>query len=245
MPAVYNEYKDLINNIKDNFDLNKIGLPNNIYSGREFKSGDNLNNYIPNLPEIFDNENAAYGSLLNGYSQLKGYCVENGITLDEFLDDPVKAYFRGAQSKIDELDEKARMPLDEPLGKRMARTLIQPKNMYDIVNRIGLGYRSLEFLTQAQDRDNNVYDNIIISSLAGELTHTLNHSSDNLFDFYFEDTDNLKKMFAFGANVDNLLKVSNNYRNLVGENVKYDYDNHMLLMANVDPVRECNKGLYD
>ena len=239
------EYKDILGYIKDNFDLDKIGLPNNIYSGRPLAiNKDILENYVPNLIEDFDNNNAPYGVILNGYSQLKGYCLENNITLDEFLEDPINAYFTGAQNKINVLDEKYNIPKEEmPLGKRIARTLNQEANRYNIINKLEFGFRSLEFLTQTQDRDESLNDNILLSGISSQLLPVLNHSSTALFEPGNYTSDNMKKLFAFGNDEDNLLRVSDNYKNLVGDNYDYNYNSRIKSLANTDPVKECERVL--
>ena len=242
---ITNEYKDILDYFKDNFDLSKIGLPSNIYSGRPFDVNVfELNKYVPNLIEDFDKENAPYGVLLNGYTQLKGYCLDNNLSLDEFLEDPMNAYFRGAQNRINELDNKYIIPRGEmSLGKRMARTLNQEANRYNIANKLGLGYRSLEFLTQAENRDEHLNDNIILTGLAGELSHVLDHSASSLFEPGNYDSINIRKLFAFGEQEDNLIHVADNYKNLAGENYNYDYNMKINSLDNVNPVQECKRVL--
>ena len=242
---ITNEYKDVLNFIKDNFDINKIGLPSNIYSGRpQALTNDDLNGFNPNLIAEFDNQNAPYGVILNGYSQLKGFAKDNGIELEEFLNDPVNSYFKGCNNFVKKIDESILLPKEEnSLGKRMAHLLLQPSDKYSSLNKLGYSFRSLDFLVQTQDFSENVYDNLVVSSIASKMIRALDHSSINLFNETSNNNDNLKNLFALGEKTDNLFKLSNEYRDLTDDNLnmKKAYDEQIEKMKNVSPKDECNR----
>jgi hypothetical protein len=246
---ITNEYKDVLNYIKANFDGNKISFPGNVYSGRNFKLGDGeLEDFHPNLPEMFDNENAGYGVLLNGYGQLKGFINYIGVSLDDFLDDPLKAYYDTCNMHGKQIDAQFSLPRNgNTLGKRIARLLYQPDRKYDSLAGTFMGQRSLEFLINSQDFDEHTFDNRLTSNFTTSLVTMLDHQATNLFLVNPDENEEIKKLFAFGNDVDNLLTISKNYRSPETINSRnpdeFNYENRIHDMKDLNPASVCKSVL--
>ena len=246
---VTNEYKDVMNYIKSNFDVNKISFPGNIYSGRnQALRNDDLENFRLNLPEMFDIDNAGYGVLLNGYSQLKGFINTYGINLDEFLEDPLKSYFKIITDKGKEIEARIVLPREgNPLGKRIARALYQPENAFNTLTGVIMGQRSLEFLIKAEEINDDSFDKCLLDSFATSLATMQDHRSAGLFGVNRNENLEIKKLFAFGDDVDNLLTVSKNYRSLetIGKEnpAEFNYENRIHEMRDTNPADECRRVL--
>ena len=249
LEGITNEYKDVLDYIKANFDGNKISFPGNVYSGRNFKLGDGeLEDFHPNLPEMFDNENAGYGVLLNGYGQLKGYINYIGVSLDDFLDDPMKVYLNTCKMHGQQIDSTLTLPRNgNTLGKRMARALYQPDKKYDSLAGTFMGQRSIEFLINAQDYDDYKFDNRVTNNIMASFVTMLDHQSSNLFLVDPNENDEIKRLFAFGNDVDNLLSLSKHYRNfdtIASRNPDdFNYDNRIHEMKDLNPALVCKNVL--
>ena len=243
------KYNDVIEYIKDNFDIEKISLPANIYSGRMHPTGD-LKDFKPDLPSKWDYQNAPYGVILNGYGQLKAFCNNNNIQLKDFLDNPEMEYKKASLNYIKRLDQKYVLPRENnTLGKRMARILIQASGEYrGKIGQFVYSSRSLEFLWQTTDESEKTFDNYIIGNSTVNTIHMLNHSADIMFNKENDEPDYLalKTLFAKGNDVDNLFTLSNNYRddnlNLVN-NLENQYNDSIHSKANQNPLEECNRVL--
>ena len=239
---VTERYKDVLKFIKDNFDLNKISLPRNIYSGRT-KISDNLEDYSPDLAQEFDEENAPYGVILNCYSQLKSFCNEGNMTLDEFIENPVKSYLNICKNKVNNINNKFILPRNgNSLGKRMARMLVQNVAAYHETAEYANKARSLVFFTHLSDYDENTLDNIFLTLYGEKYASMLDQSGEGLF--YPEyGTNNLKNLFILGDDRDNLLTLSDRY---IDDNFNFAdtdalYNERISQMGNVNPVDECNR----
>ena len=246
---ITNEYKDVLNYIKTNFDINNISLPGNIYSGRNYKLIDgDLDNFRLNLPEMFDLDNAGYGVLLNGYGQLKGFLNSSGITLDEFLEDPLKVYYKTCDDCAKRIDAQFVLPRNgNTLGKRMARMLYQPERKYNELKNAFVNNRAVEFLVNAQDNDENTFFNKFTQSFATSFATMTDHQAVNLFEVGNTNNSEIKKLFAFGDSVDNLLTVSKHYRDINtitnGNKNEFNYENRIHEMKDVNPASVCNNLL--
>ena len=243
---VINKYNKVIDYIKEEFDLDKVALPANVYSGRVHAfDPENPEDFIPNLPSRWDNENAAYGSILNGYCQLKNLCDKTGLTVKQFLDDPVKNFLKSSQKLFAAEDNKYLLPVEgNSLGKRMARVLVMDSNAY-VKNLMDVGgmERGLEFITMTSNLDENAIDNMITVQTGIDLFQTCNHSSNILFNE--NDYDSIKNLFALGNETDNLFTVSNKYfdENMKRGTFAKTYDEKIASIKNVSPLNESRRVL--
>jgi len=243
------KYSEVIEYIRENFDLEKVSIPANVYSGRAHPF-DDIKTFKPDLPKKYDYDNAPYGVILNGYVQLKSYCNKNNISLKDFLDNPSEEYKKSCLNFIKGLDQKYVLPKENnSLGKRMAHLLLQADKEY--VKKIGefaFSSRAFEFICQTQEQNENTFDNYIKSNAATNTIHMLNHSAENMFNNEKDEPDYeaLKSIFARGNDVDNLLTLSNNYRdenlNLIND-LGNKYNDSILNKANLDPQQECDRVL--
>ena len=242
------KYDEIMQHIEENFDINKISLPANVYSGRNHPF-DDIKTFKPDLPRKYDYENAPYGVVLNGYVQLKKFCNDNNIALKDFLDNPTKEYKKAAFNYVKQIDKKYALPKENnTLGKRMARALIQVDG--DLTKKIAtfiVSSRSLEFVIQTQDQNEKSVDNYIIGDATSNSVHMLRHTADKMFNNEKDEPDyqSLKNLFARGEDVDNLFTLSKNYRdenlNLVND-VEHNYDNSVK-GKNPNALTECNRVL--
>ena len=85
LQTICKNYDEVLDYIKANFDINEVALNDNIYSGRKTEFKGNLANFKSSLPERWDNENAPYGVILNGFLQLVKVTEELNVSLEEFL----------------------------------------------------------------------------------------------------------------------------------------------------------------
>ena len=238
------KYDNVIDFTKENFDINEISLPGNVYSGRKFDySKDGLDYYVPNLPSKWDNQNAPYGVILNGYCQLKALSKHFNIPLKELINDPVKGYLDGVKKQFDEEDKQYLLKVDgNPLGKRIAHALIMDGNAY-LQNTMNYGgfNRGLEFINTTMDKDDNMIDNMIVVQSGISLFQTYNHESKRLFNE--KDYDSIKNLFALGNETDNLFSVSNNYfdESMKRGSFAKTYDDKISSIKNVNPLNESRR----
>ena len=243
---IINKYDDVIKFIKNNFDINEISLPANVYSGRKYDNSKNgLEYFVQNLPERWDKKNAPYGVILNGYSKLKALSKESNVSLEEFINDPVKNYLKGVKEKFAKEDEQYLLRQNSnPLGKRIARALIMDSNAY-VANMMesGMENRGIEFINATMDNDANMIDNMIIVQSGISLFQSYNHSSNILFNE--NDYDSIKNLFALGNKTDNLFSVSKNYfdENMQRGGISKTYDNKISSFKNVNPLNESRRVL--
>lgn len=241
LKQISKEYDQLFEHIKENFDLDKIALPGNVYSGRpkEYVAEEH-NDFSPNLPPKWDNENAPYGVIMNGYCQLKKNCELANVSLSEFMNDPVKCYLKGAFEYVKPEDQKYLLnSSNHTLGKRMAHVLLMRNNAYQLKTaEYGAMNRGFEFLNTTSELDKNTYDNIITTAVGASLYRTTNHSNTVLFGN--NNYESLQNLFALGNYTDNLFTVSNNYfdENLERGSVAKTYDNKISSFKNVNPLNE-------
>jgi hypothetical protein len=238
------KYNNVLDYIKDNFDLNKASLPTNIYSGRNKNTNDDVNFYFPDLPLPFDGENAPYGSILNGYSQIKAICNKGNITLEEFLNDPVDSFLNICKNEVEGIDNKLILSKDDnSLGKRMAHILIQPEKAYATISGLVNSTKCFDIINKMTDLDENTYDNMILTTIASHYISPLDHSNELMFGSFDVGSKNLKNLFALGDNEDNLFALSTKYLdkdfNYTDINAKYNQKINSL--RNADPNLECTR----
>ena len=214
LKEVNKKYDDVINFIKDNFDLNKVDVPANVYSGRVFKFNSH-ETFMQNLPEKWDKENAPYGVILNGFAQLKGAAKQAGVTVEEYLNNPVKSFLKGAKNEFKKEDDLYIMPRGEnnSLGKRIAHIAVMNDNPYmQTTLTYSKSIRGIEFINNTSDLDKNTLDNIVTSAAGAGFYVMYNHSPDYMFNNNRQiDYDSIENLFILGNETDNLFEVSKNY----------------------------------
>ena len=244
LKTITEKYNTILDYIKDNFDLNKVSIPSNVYSGRNKNLDDDINSYSPDLPTIFDDKNAPYGSMLNGYSQIKAICEKGNVTLEEFLNDPANILLNICIGQVEEVDNKFILPrANNSLGKRMAKVLIQPEKSYAIVSGFVNSIKCFDVINKMSDLDENTYDNMIITTIASHYLSPLDHSNILMFGSYDVGSKNLKNLFALGEDEDNLLSLSTKYldKNLDYKDIDPIYNQKISSLKNTDPNLECNR----
>lgn len=241
------EYNEILDYIKENFDINDVALSGNIYSGRQTSFTDSLSKFKSTLPERWDNENAPYGVILNGYIQFKALVKNADSTVEDFLADPIGEYIAGAKKNLDRVALENSLKVNEaPLGKRIATTLFNSGIVYRSTINYMSGVRGVEFLiNQCEENDAN-YDFINASQIAITYAKKFNASGTDLFGYKSNpDLDSLKNLFAFGNDIDNLYSVSKNYPFDLDNKgiIAKAYDAQIKSKANLNPVMECRNIL--
>ena len=247
LKEITKQYDDVINYIKENFDISKIALPGNVYSGRrkEFLPG-NYEEFAPNLPPRWDKENAPYGVILNGFAQLKKSCQLANVSLLEYMEDPVKCYLKGAKEFFKDEEEKYALPSNDnnPLGKRMAHVLLMPVTAYTAKDMAYTAYsRGIEFLNTTSDLDKNTIPNLIKTQAGLSFFATNDHSNRNMFGP--DDNQSMKNLFALGNKTDNLFQTSTNYYDdkMNRGTLANTYNAKISSMKNVNPLNESRRVL--
>ena len=241
------KYDELFDFIKQNFDLDKIGLSGNIYCGRKYDfipqyKGD----FVPNLPEKWDMENAGIVTVLNGFCQLKGAANEAGKSLKEYIDNPVKSYLKGAHEYAKTFDDKfyLRRSEDNPLGKRIAQAFVNYENAYTgKFEAYGLKARGFEFLNNAETDKDLIIQNAISANIGTNYIKLYNHSAEKMFMKNNEpDYESIKNLFACGDKTDRLCELSNNYYDAdLNKGAKMDYNTAVRENASNSPINELNR----
>ena len=248
---VKNKYNDVMDYIKQNFDLSKVGLNGNIYSGRILDTSNKLEEYRPNLPKEWDFENAGYGIILNGFAQLKGAAKLAGVSIEEYMNNPNKALLQGAKNVVKDIDSKYILPTkdndgnDISLGKRIAHIAVMDSDAYsrplDVYSK---STRATEFLNNASEYDENTSKNIISTAAANALISMYDHSSSALFyDKGRPDYESLQNLFLVGDDAENLMELSKNYfrDDATKPNLDEIYKLKMDVKKNVNAVNETRR----
>ena len=213
---VSDRYEKVFDFIKKNFDLENMSLSGNIYPGRpDLVNNGNLEKWWPNLPPKFDFENVAPVIFLSGFSQLKSACQNGQVTVEEYLDDPNKAFLKGVENLSKNDDSKYYLPRSEEntLGKRLARMLVSDERAYSLASNYGMiGGRGLEFLANTDPNKENQVSNTIVTSVIKDYNILYVHSPVKLFGEPFEpNIQSIKNIFAYSEQTDELYKVSDKY----------------------------------
>ena len=244
-------YDKVFDYIEKNFDLENTSLSGNIYSGRpaEVREG-GLEGWRPNLPPKYDFENSPKVIFLSGFSQLKAACQAGNVSLEEYVNDPIKAYQKGVKSTSKIGDERYYLPRSEEntLGKRLARTLVMDDTGYGhLAGYNMIGIRGMEFLTNTNPDKQTVVGNTIVSSINKEYNLLYDHAPGKYFGSPFEpEIDNVKNLFAFAHREDDLYKVSSHYydENAVKGNLCNQYSQAVKERGNV-PVEQEYRRIMD
>ena len=220
--VVSEKYDKVFDYIEKNFDLENMNLPGNLYSGRPSDVKEGIEGWKPNLPPKYDFENTPKVLFLSGFNQLKAACQTGDVTLQEYLDNPTKAYLKGVE-KTSKAGDARYYPAraEGSLGKRIARTLVCEDNCYPHVTGYNMmGGRAIEFLTMTDPNKENKTPNIIIGSICKDYSDIFDHSPGKYFgSVYRPEPENLKNLFAFGEKEDDLYKVSGHYHDKNAEKV--------------------------
>ena len=242
------EYDEILAYIKEKFDLNDVALCGNIYSGRKTSFEGDLSRFKPTIPERWDNENAPYGVILNGFVQFQTMADICGVTFDEMFDKPIESFLAGAKKTLDKSTEEAVPRVGEAnLGMRIAKTLAPLSNTFN--PNAGYNYlsRGLEFLYNQCEENEQAYDNISLTHIATTYCNKFAVNEIVLFGGGNRDVDynSLKNLFAFGDEVDNLYTLSNEYpfdlesKGIIGKN----YESQIKSFETRNPVTECRRVL--
>ena len=247
LQKISKEYDEILDYIKQQFDINTVGLNGNIYSGRQTTFDGNLKSFKPSLPEKWDNENAPYGVILNGYIQFKALVENAESTIEDMLNDPVGEFISGAKKYMDKVTDGLNIKANEaPLGKRIAYALFNTDKVFLSTNNYMRSIRGLEFLYNQCEENEKNYDDITSISIAVTYARNFTIDGTELFGNGIDvDMDSLKNLFAFGNEVDNLYTVSKNYPFSLDSKgvIAKAYDAQIKSKASLDPVSECRNVL--
>ena len=217
LEVIEKKYDELFAYIKENFDLEKIGLPGNVYSGRKHDFyPDHVEAFTPNLPKKWDEENAAIPVILNGFCQLKGAALNSNVSLLEYMNNPVDNFLKGATKVAEDIDKKFYLPRSEEntLGKRIAHTLITVENSHAALNGYIISARGMEFLNNVDELNEETIPNYISSNIGVNYYYLFDHSVRKMYMNNNEpDYDSIKNLFAMGDKTDKLYEISENYYN--------------------------------
>ena len=244
LKALTEKYNNVLGYIKENFDLNKASIPSNVYSGRNKNASDEIKDFTPDFPEIFDGNTAPYSSILNGFSQIKAICNKGNITIEQFLNDPITEFLNICKKTVKDVDDTIALPREgNTLGKRMAHVLIQKEKLYIPVTEMVNSTKCLEAINKTTDFDENTLDDMSKTLIASHYISQLDHSASLVFGGFDVGTKNIKNLFALGDDTDNLLTVSSVYLdgNLDYSDVDARYNEKIKSLANVDPNLECTR----
>ena len=247
LQRISKEYDEILDYIKESFDINKVSLNGNIYSGRKTNFNGNIATFKPTLPEKWDNENAPYGVILNGYVQFKAMVKNASSTVEDMINDPIGEFISGAKKYLDNVtDEFSIKAGDASLGKRIANTLFNAEKILPSTSGYIRGVRGLEFLYNQCEENEKNYDDITAMSIAVTYANKFSFSGRELFGSGIDfDMDSLKNLFAFGNDIDNLYTVTKNYpftldaKGVIAKN----YDAQIKSKVDLDPVSECRNVL--
>lgn len=247
LQKIEREYDEILAYIKENFNLDDVSLCGNIYSGRQTQFGGNLSRFKSTLPEKWDNENAPYGVILNGYVQLMSLVEKTGSTLEDMINDPIGEYISGAKNNLDKITDSFSIKAsDATLGKRIANTLFLQKRLLTPTYEYLTALRGIEFLYNQCEENEKTYDDITSLSIAITYAKRFVIQSDDLFGSGVDiDLDSLKNLFAFGNDFDNLFSLSKNYPTDLDRKglIASSYDAQIKSKASLNPIMECRKVL--
>lgn len=229
LSLIETKYDAIFRKIERTFDLDKISLNANLYTGREASFvPENLKTFRPNLQPKWDNENSPWGVILSGFCQIKGAAARAGMSFEEYLDKPVEAFLKIADNHSKYMFDQVYMTRgeDSPTGKRLAHCLVMDRDMgqkyqYDV----SLEGRAIEFLNTAEDFDDNTIGKVINNNIGFNYFRQFNRSPDKMWMKGEEpDYDSIKNVFAMAEKTDRLYELSNNnYDVNLNMGSKYSY----------------------
>ena len=225
---IENKYEQIFKKIESSFDLNKISLNGNLYSGRKYDFDEkNIGNFLPNLPQKWDEKNAAPAIILSGLCQLKGAASKAGVTLEEYLDKPVESFLNNAEKLTQDIFKNEYRTRQMPLGKRLAHAFLHGDELRSNLDRIAYLNRGIEFITNTEDFSDNTLTNVIGANIGMNYFRMFDRTADKMFlngeepSYY-----SIKNVFAGGELTDNLYELSENYYNVnieKGPTLKYEH----------------------
>ena len=248
LEEVEKKYDRIFDYIKKNFDLDKISLNGNIYSGRlNDYNPNNLANFIPELPPKWDNENAPYGVILSGLCQLKGLAAKSEVSLEEYIDNPVQSYLKLAFKHADNVFSNAYRPRSEEntLGKRLAHAFIQGDGLTQLLAGVSYENRGLEFLNNVDNYNEKTIGNIIGTNLGINHYAMFDRIAEKMF-FNGEEPSyvSLKNLFASGEKTDRLYELSENYFDVnMNKGSLINYENAVAQAGEKNPSTEVDRIL--
>lgn len=250
LSSIETRYDTLFHRIERSFDLEKISLNANLYTGRESSFvPENIKTFRPNLPLKWDNENSAWGVILSGFCQVKGAAQKAGISLEEYLDKPVESFLKGANNYSKSLFDQVYLPRaqENTLGKRLAHALIMDDAVgSEYMRNITYESRSLEFLNSAEDFNDNTIAKTINNNIGTNYYRQFDRGANKMWlNGEYPDYDSIKNIFAMADKTDKLYELSNNnYDENMNMGPSYSYKNVITTeMQNNSSLAEKNKVL--
>ncbi len=243
LQEIKREYNEVLDYIKENFNIDDVALCGNIYSGRKTSFTGDLSKFKQALPPEWDNENAPYGVILNGFVQFQNMAKICDTTFEEMFEKPIESFVGGAKKTLDKTAEGRCLKVKEAsLGTRIGRTLVTPMNLFGANTGFRVFNRGLEFLNNQCEENKQTYDNINLTNVATAYTSEFAVDPKDLFGSIKDaDYDSLKNLFAFGDEVDNLYSLSKEYPFDLDTKgvIAKTYEAQIKSRATRNPVTEC------
>lgn len=250
LSLIENKYDALFSKIARTFDLEKISLNANLYTGREASFiPENIKTFRPNLQAKWDNDNSPWGVILSGFCQVKGAAEKAGMTLDEYLDKPVEAFLKISDNYSKNLFDQAYLPRSDEnsLGKRLAHAFVMDQDIGQFYqNNISLESRAIEFLNVTEDFNDNTIGKVINNNIGYNYFRQFDRSPDKMWLKGEEpDYNSIKNVFAMAEKTDRLYELSNNnYDVNINMASKYSYKDVITTeIQNHPSLEEKNKVL--
>jgi hypothetical protein len=247
LAVVEEKYEQVFDKIRNTFDLDKTSINGNLYTGRLHSYNPNdIGSFLPDLPPKWDGANSAEPVVLSGFCQLKGAALKAGVSLEEYIDNPVKIYLKDANKKADEISNKIYLDRGEnnSLGKRIAHTVVMDEDPYREMGILEYDNRSIEFLTNLEPMNKDTLAKTIGTNAGLQYYKLFNRSTEKMLITNGEPSYNsIKNMFAYGDKVDKLYELSENYCDKdINIGAKIDYKNVVTVEnKNFNPNNEANR----
>ena len=203
------KYDEVLDYINKNFDMDKITINDNLYSGRP----------PAGLLEKWDYKNARAGVVLNGLAQLYGACKNANMSIEEYLNDPEKGMRQAYENAASKIKNNYILPREgNSLGKRIARACVNSSELrYYIGAVIFSNARGVEFLYHVDTDRENAAKNVLAEALiATGCTEEQRGAKDflRLDDDALDSVpnyDNLMNVLMFGDDKENIFETCDNY----------------------------------
>lgn len=244
---VEEKYEKVFGKIRDTFNLDQTSLNGNLYTGRLHSYNPNdIGSFLPDLPTKWDEGNSAEPVVLSGFCQLKGAALKAGVTLEEYIDNPVKIFLKDAIKKSDEISKKIYLDRGDnnSLGKRIAHAVVMDEDPFKSMGLLEYENRSIEFLTNLEPMNGDTVAKVIGTNAGMQYYKLFNRSAEKMLVNNGEPSYNsIKNMFAYGDKVDKLYELSENYCDKdINIGAKIDYKNVVTVEnKNFNPNNEANR----
>ena len=242
---VEGKYEQIFNKIKDTFNINETSLNGNLYTGRLHSyNPNNIGGFLPDLPTKWDEENAAWPVVLSGFCQLKGAANKAGVSLEEYISNPVKVFLNDAYKISENISREIYLDRNNnSLGKRMAHAIIMDEDPYRGLGFLEYDNRSIEFITNLEPMSKDTLGKVIGTNAGIKYYKLFNRSAEKMFVTNNEPSyKSIKNMFAYGDKVDKLYELSENYCDKdINIGAKVDYKEAVKEYKDVNPNDEANK----